>query len=61
MATLYERVKRLELIDAVCRACAIIMGALEVAEEEGFRIAEDMAGYAGMAFYIEEGYTIVTL
>ena len=58
---LYEKVKKLELIDAVCRACAIKMDALEVAEAEGFRIADDMAGHAGMAPYIEEGYAIVTL
>ena len=58
---LYEKVKKLELIDAVCRACAIKMDALEVAEEEGFRIADDMAGHAGMALYIEKGYAIVTL
>lgn len=58
---LYERVKRHKLIDAVCRACAIKMGALEAAEEEGLRVAEDMAGHAGMAPYIEEEFTIVTL
>lgn len=58
---LYEKVKGLELIDAVCRACAIKMEALEVAEEEGFRIADDMAGHAGMAPYIEDGFAIVTL
>ena len=58
---LYEKVKGLELIDAVCRACAIKMDALEVAEEEGFRIADDMAGHAGMAPYIEDGFAIVTL
>jgi hypothetical protein len=37
------------------------MEALEVAEEEGFRIADDMAGHAGMAPYIEDGFAIVTL
>ena len=58
---LYEKVKGLELIDAVCRACAIKMDALEVAEAEGFEIADDMAGHAGMAPYIEKGYEIVTL
>ncbi len=58
---LYERAKRLELLDAVCRACVNKMGALEAVEEEGLRIAEDMAGHAGMAPYIEDGYTIVTL
>lgn len=58
---LYEKVKKLKLIDAVCRACAIKMGALEAAEAEGLKIADEMAGHVGMAPYIEKGYTIVTL
>ena len=58
---LYEKVKKLELLDAVCRACAIKMGALEAAEAEGLKIADEMAGHVGMAPYIEKGYTIVTL
>ena len=58
---LYEKVKKLELIDAVCRACAIKMGALEAAEAEGLKIADEMAGHVGMAPYIERGYAIVTL
>ena len=59
--TLYEKVKKLGLIDGVCRACAIKMNALEDAEAEGLKIADDMAGHAGMAPYIEKGYAIVTL
>lgn len=58
---LYEKVKSLGLIDAVCRACAIKMGTLEAAEAEGFRITDDMSGHAGMLPYIEEGYAIITL
>ncbi|KPJ99178.1 MAG: cytoplasmic protein [Desulfobacterales bacterium SG8_35] len=58
---LYAKAKELDLIDAVCRACAIKMGALETAEAEGFRIADDMAGHAGMAPYIEQDYEIITL
>jgi len=58
---LYEKSKKLELIDAVCRACAMKMGALEAAETEGLKIADEMAGHVGMASYIEKGYAIVTL
>ena len=58
---LYEKVINLGLIDAVCRACAIKMGSLEAAEAENLRIADDMAGHAGMAPYIMQGYEIVTL
>lgn len=58
---LYTKAKKLELIDAVCRACAVKMGTLAAAEAEGFRIVDDMAGHAGMAPYIEQGYEIITL
>jgi len=58
---LYVKAKNLGLIDAVCRACAIKMDVLEAAEAEGFRIADDMAGHAGMLPYIEQGYAIITL
>lgn len=58
---LYEKAKDLGLIDAVCRACALKMGALEAAEAERLRIADDMAGHAGMAPYKEQGYEIITL
>ncbi len=58
---LYMKVKKLNLIDAVCRACAVKMGALAAAEAEGLRLAADMAGHAGMAPYIEQGYEIITL
>jgi hypothetical protein len=58
---LYEKVKKLGLIVGVCRACAKKMNALEAAEAEGLSIADDMAGHAGMAPYIERGFAIVTL
>ena len=58
---LYEKVKKLELIDGICRACAVKMNALEDAEAEGLKIVDDMAGHASMAPYIQDGYAIVTL
>lgn len=58
---LYDKVKKLQLIDGVCRACAGKMGALEAAEAEGLKILDDMAGHAGMAPYIERGYAVITL
>jgi hypothetical protein len=58
---LYGKAGKLGLIDAVCRACAMKMGTLEAAVAEGFRIADEMAGHAGMAPYLEKGYEIITL
>jgi hypothetical protein len=59
--SLYEKGRNRGLIDAVCRACAIKMGSLEAAGKENFYIADDMAGHAGMASYIRQGYEIITL
>jgi hypothetical protein len=61
MHALYVKAKKLNLIAAVCRACAMKMGALEAAEEEGLKIADDMAGHAGMVPYKGQGYEIITL
>jgi len=58
---LYYKAKKLKLIDAVCRACAVKMNALAAAEAENLRIADDMAGHVGMAPYIKQGYEIITL
>jgi len=58
---LYEKVKKLDLIDGVCRACAVKMNVLEDAEAEGLKILDDMEGHAGMAPYLEDGFAIVTL
>ena len=58
---LYSKVKDLGLIHAVCRACAVKMGSLQVVEEEGFQVADDMSGHAGMAPYLEQDYEIITL
>jgi len=58
---LYEKAKKLNLIDAVCRACAVKMNAIAAAEAENLRIADDMAGHTGMAPYIKQGYEIITL
>ena len=58
---LYSRAKDLALIHAVCRACAVKMGALQAAEDEGLAIADDMSGHAGMAPYLEQDYEIITL
>ena len=61
LQALYRKVKSLNLIDGVCRACAVKMAALAAAEAEGLRIIDDMAGHAGMAPYIGRGYAVVTL
>jgi len=49
------------LVAGVCKACAQKMETSEVAKEKGLTILEDMYGHAGMANFIKQGYTIITL
>lgn len=42
---LYEKVKEMGLIDAVCKACAIQARALEAASAEGLRLVYDASGH----------------
>ena len=57
----YSKAKDLALIHAVCRACAVKMGSLQVVEEEGLTVVDDMYGHASMASYLEQDYEIITL
>lgn len=58
---LYEKVKEMGLIDAVCKACAIQARALEAASAEGLRLVYDASGHVSLLPYVESGYQIVTL
>ena len=59
-ANLYEKAKEMNLIGAVCRACASKMGALESAQSQGLTLEDDMKGHPSMARYLEAGYQILT-
>ncbi len=58
---LYEKVKGMGLIDAVCKACAVQAQAVEVAAEESLRLVYDASGHVSLVPYAEDGYQIVTL
>lgn len=58
---LFKKAYESNLIAGVCKACAQKMGTLEVAIKEGFTILEDMYGHAGMAPFIKQGYSVITL
>lgn len=57
---LYEKAKAAGLLDGICKACAHKMGTLAAAQDMGLALLEDMQGHAGMAKYVEAGYTIIT-
>ena|SRR6056297_3229839 len=57
---LYKKVKDAGLIDAVCKACATKMGAIDEAKAEGLPIKGDMSGHPSMSQYTSEGYDVIT-
>lgn len=57
---LYQNVKILGMIRAVCRACAVKMNALESAESEGLPIDGQMAGHAPIEPYLARGDQVIT-
>ncbi|MGQ9688978.1 MAG: cytoplasmic protein [Desulfobaccales bacterium] len=57
---LYAKARDQGLFDGICQACAQKMGSLEAARVQGLTILKDMSGHAGMAPYLQAGYTIIT-
>ena len=57
---LYEKVKKLGLIDCVCRACSHKMGSLESAKDQDLPLCDELSGHPAMSRYIERGYTIIS-
>ncbi len=57
---LYLKVKKLKLIEAVCKACATKMGSIKEVEKEGLPIKGDMSGHPSLSNYIDQGYDIIT-
>jgi hypothetical protein len=58
---LYTEAKEKGLIFGACRVCSHKMGVAEAMGVEGIPLVGDMAGHPGMAEYIKQGYTIITL
>ena len=57
---LYEKVKQMKLIDAVCQACATKMGTLEDAKAQGLPLNKELSGHPSMGGYRDRGYEIIT-
>jgi hypothetical protein len=57
---LWEKVKSQNIVDAVCKACAYKLGALDAAKEQNLPLTGDMSGHPSMTSYIEDGYEIIT-
>lgn len=57
---LYLQAKEHGLIAGVCRACAVMLEAMEGVEKTGLPILDDMRGHAGMRPFTEEGYEVIS-
>ena len=60
MFNLYQKAKKQDLFEGVCRACSVKMNTLESAKNEGLPILDDMSGHPGMSRYLKDGYQVVT-
>jgi len=60
MHVLWEKVKNQGLVAGVCRACSNKMGTLEIADELGLTLLDEMSGHPSMRLYREQGYDIIT-
>ena len=60
MHQFYKKAKALDLIDGACKACSNKMGVLEEIKLEGLTLLDDMSGHPGMAYYMEQGYEVIT-
>ena len=60
MHTLWEKARKQDLIEGVCKACSKKMGTIEEAQAQGFDLLDDMAGHPGMNRYQDAGFNIIT-
>jgi len=56
---LWEKVKELNLVDGVCKACSNKMGTMEAAKKQGLNLLDDMNGHPSMSRYNEEGFEVI--
>lgn len=59
--SLYQKVKALGLITAVCKTCSMSMGVTEAVEAEGLPLKGDMSGHPSMGDFLDQGYQVITL
>lgn len=58
---IFNKVKELNLIDSICKACSAQMGVLEYNENCGIPLNGDMNGHPPMYPYLNKGYDIISL
>jgi len=57
---LWEKARKLNLIDGVCKACSNKMGTLAAAQDQKLKLLDEMNGHPSMARYLAEGFEVIT-
>jgi len=57
---LWEKAKKADVIDGVCKACSQKMGILDASIEQGLALLDEMNGHPSMARYMAEGFDIIS-
>ena len=57
---LFGKVRSLDLVDGVCRACSNKMSTLETAKNLGLNLLDEMNGHPAMGHYLGQGFQIIT-
>ncbi len=59
---MFKKVLDLNLIDSVCKVCAVQMGAFDfVNTQTHLKLVDEMLGHPPMEPYIKDGYQVITL
>lgn len=57
---LWNKAKEKKLVGGVCKGCAVKMGTLESAEQQGLTLLREMSGHPSMADFWKDGYEVIT-
>ena len=60
LSGLYKKAKEKNLFEGACKACSAKLKATEGIEKEGIPLIGEMSGHPAMAYYMDNGYQIIT-
>ncbi|WP_319405589.1 DsrE family protein [uncultured Desulfosarcina sp.] len=57
---LWEKAKSQGIVEGVCKGCALKMGTMDEAVDQGLALLDDMSGHPSMSRYMEEGFEVIS-
>lgn len=58
---LFDKLRKADLIDSVCKACSAKLGVLEYNKNSGIRLSDEMNGHPAMTTYYDMGYEVLVI